>query len=132
MYSRSFQCLNSKIYARNAQSEPFNFETLENLYIFKIAFYGRLTISWSILTLHSPILFKQLEIISGFCRTSPILVTMSTWGVMSYQTVPIFTPQTLYHLSIFQHSSPILSKLFIKCILNISIKSSLKSITGVQ
>ena len=26
MYGRSLQCLNSKIYARNAQSQPFNFQ----------------------------------------------------------------------------------------------------------
>ena len=94
MYGRSFWCLNSKIYARNAQSQPFNFQTLENHHIFKIAFSGWLTISRSILTLHIPTYLKQLEIISGVCRTSSILVTMSTWGVMSCQTVPIF-PQTL-------------------------------------
>ena len=50
-----------------------NSQNLEYHHIFKIAFYGLSTISHSILTLHTPTIYiKQLKIISGFCRTSPI------------------------------------------------------------
>ena len=43
---------------------------------------------------------KQLEIISGFCRTSPIWITISTWGVMSSRTVLIFFSPALTCLRI--------------------------------
>ena len=39
MYGRSLQCLNSKIYARNAQSQPFNFQVSGKSPYFQNSFF---------------------------------------------------------------------------------------------
>ena len=83
---------------KNDQSQQFNFQILENHHICKKAFYGWLTISHSILTLHTPTIYQTignyLRILQNFSNMSYDVY------VRSYElpNSSHFPPQTLQSL----------------------------------
>ena len=60
MHGRSFWCLSSKIYARNAQSQPFNFQISGKSPYFQNSFLWLIDYSCSIVTLHTPTLHQTI------------------------------------------------------------------------